>query len=166
MCRSLQSRICRYYVQNRRGTPLLHQRHLNSHYFRHSLLGTSYEARPSRTSLSQWVMAENAQFPTLLTANIFLFLDQVSLLCICNWGKSIYLFLCMFHFHVLAHLLAARFFMTLALIACVLSAILSLIGLLQHKYKWLFAATAAYAAQGGYSWNEHLTMTAIGSQWS
>jgi len=51
-------------------------------------------------------------------------------------------------FIFLAHLIAARFFMTLALIFCVLSAVLSIVGLLQHRYHWLFAATGMYAAQG------------------
>ena len=46
------------------------------------------------------------------------------------------------------YLISARFFMCLALIGGVMAWIISIIGLLQHRSRWLFAATVAYGVQG------------------
>lgn len=46
------------------------------------------------------------------------------------------------------YLISARIFMSLALIACLLSWVFSIIGLLHHRHQWLFVATFTYTLQG------------------
>lgn len=45
------------------------------------------------------------------------------------------------------YLIAARFFMCLALVAGICAWVISIIGLLQHKALWLFLASGAYGLQ-------------------
>ena len=51
------------------------------------------------------------------------------------------------------YLLAARFFMCLALVGGVAAWVISIVGLLQHRARWLLIAAISYGVQGMFEWS-------------
>ena len=76
---------------------------------------------------------------------IFFFFDVADTgRCVCT---STYCILISLFFQP-GYLLAARFFMCVSLVSGVFSWIISIIGLLQHKARWLLTAALCYTIQG------------------